>query len=210
MVIVGSPGATNSVIKVQENVIQEQGENTFTLVQIPNEVKDVELSKTKIVSLIQEEDKKEINYIDVEVEYEEIRNKPKEFNVTTSPLKDENGNILENRFDYLLRVPINVRYEGLRVLLKEGTALKEFIFKGGVTNNHFIEVATFTASTETFVYEQSLPSKTWTIIHPLNRVPKVTTLETGITEVIGSVTFEGLTKVIINFNKAIRGIAYLT
>lgn len=192
MVIVGNSGTTNSVIKVPENV------------------KSSELSTTKIVSLIQEEDKKEINYIDVEVEYEEIRKTPKEYSISIQPIKDEFGNIIENRWQYLDRVTQQHRYEGLRVILKDGNALNEYIFSGGITNNDFIKVTTFSAITDSFAFTQNPESTTWIINHNLNRFPKVLILDDTGNDIEGDLKYNSLTQLTINFNRAVRGTAYLT
>lgn len=59
-------------------------------------------------------------------------------------------------------------------------------------------------------HTQAIDSNIWSIIHNLNKLPTVVTINSENEEVIGSVTFPSLNEVVITFSESITGQAYLT
>ena len=57
---------------------------------------------------------------------------------------------------------------------------------------------------------QTIVSNTWTIIHNLNKLPQVVSVDSENNEVIGSVSFPSLNEVTITFSADVSGQAYLT
>jgi len=60
-----------------------------------------------------------------------------------------------------------------------------------------------------FVYNQSLPSNNWVIIHNLNKRTSVIVVDTAGTEIQGEVVFISNNEIHIKFNSANAGQAYL-
>lgn len=61
----------------------------------------------------------------------------------------------------------------------------------------------------TFVYEQARPLDTWDITHDLNKHPSVTVVDSAGTVVIGEVQYINNERIIVTFNGAFSGTAYL-
>jgi hypothetical protein len=68
------------------------------------------------------------------------------------------------------------------------------------------------ASTTTVrhVHTQASPALEWTINHTLGGKPQVTVVDSADTVVVGDVTYNGTTQVILSFTAAFSGFAYLT
>ncbi len=66
-----------------------------------------------------------------------------------------------------------------------------------------------TAIPEFFSYTQSPASATWTINHPLNKYPSVTVVDSADSVIIPTVEYDGPDTVILRFNGATAGKAYL-
>lgn len=60
-----------------------------------------------------------------------------------------------------------------------------------------------------YVHEQGVVSDSWEIIHNLNRFPSVTVVDTADNVVTGYVTYLDKNKVVVTFNAAFKGKAYL-
>lgn len=61
----------------------------------------------------------------------------------------------------------------------------------------------------TYVHRQEVAASVWTITHTLGKVPSVTVVDSGDSEVVGEVNFPSLSQVVITFNSAFTGKAYL-
>lgn len=66
------------------------------------------------------------------------------------------------------------------------------------------------AGTGSFVYEQEAPSSTWTINHNLGFFPGVTVVDSGGTDVVGSITYVDEDNLYVTFNAPFGGTAYLS
>ena len=64
-------------------------------------------------------------------------------------------------------------------------------------------------ATGTYTYEQAVADSTWTITHNLNKHPSVTVVDSGGTVVSGNVTYVDDNTVVLTFNAAFKGTAYL-
>ena len=60
-----------------------------------------------------------------------------------------------------------------------------------------------------FAYVQSTASATWDIEHPLNKFPSVTVVDSAGSVVVGEVQYISNSEVIVTFNGAVSGTAYL-
>jgi len=60
-----------------------------------------------------------------------------------------------------------------------------------------------------FLFYQSIPSKIWTIDHPLKKKPSVTVLDSAGTEVKGHVKYNSINQVVLTFSAAFSGEATL-
>lgn len=74
----------------------------------------------------------------------------------------------------------------------------------------FTAVTTVTQQNERYIHNQSSPSTSWSITHPLGGRPSVTVVDTAGTVVIGEVTYNSNTQVTVTFTSAFSGFAYLT
>lgn len=63
---------------------------------------------------------------------------------------------------------------------------------------------------QAYVHEQMTPSVTWTVVHNLGYHPNLTVVDSGGTEVIGSVTYIDINTVQLDFDSAFGGKAYLS
>jgi hypothetical protein len=59
-----------------------------------------------------------------------------------------------------------------------------------------------------FVFNQVVPSTTWTVTHNLNKFPSVSVVDTGGTVVVGSYTYDSDNQTTLNFTHAFAGKAY--
>ena len=62
---------------------------------------------------------------------------------------------------------------------------------------------------KTYVYEQLTPATEWRIVHPLNKFPSVSIVDSGGSVVIGAVQYISENQVVIVFSKKFSGKAYL-
>ena len=61
-----------------------------------------------------------------------------------------------------------------------------------------------------FTFEQSTPSMSWVVNHPLNRMPATSIVDSSGSLVFGKVTYVNLSTLIIDFNSPFSGYVYLT
>lgn len=62
---------------------------------------------------------------------------------------------------------------------------------------------------QTYVYEQQLPSDTWTITHNLGKYPSVTIVDSAGTTVVGDVTYLSNNAILVQFSAPFGGKAFL-
>jgi hypothetical protein len=86
-----------------------------------------------------------------------------------------------------------------RVIIEE-QAPTRIVVNTGVTGGN----------TRRHTHTQSLPSSEWIIDHTLGGKPQVSVVDTSDTCVVGEVSYEGTSRVVINFTAAFAGFAYLT
>lgn len=60
------------------------------------------------------------------------------------------------------------------------------------------------------VHTQGTPATTWVINHSLGGYPSVSIVDSAKTVVIGEVTYQSTSQVVVNFSSAFSGFAYLT
>lgn len=60
-----------------------------------------------------------------------------------------------------------------------------------------------------FRFEQVIPAATWSITHGLEKFPSVTVVDSAATEVTGKVEYPNNNEVIVTFNAAFTGQAFL-
>lgn len=61
----------------------------------------------------------------------------------------------------------------------------------------------------TYIHIQSSPSTNWEIIHPLNKFPSVTVVDSANSVVMGDVIFISLSQIAVIFSAPFSGRAYL-
>jgi len=61
----------------------------------------------------------------------------------------------------------------------------------------------------TFVFSQSVPSATWTVIHDLNKFPSVTVVNSHKEEVIGDLKYDTTNQLTLTFSAPFSGQAYI-
>lgn len=61
----------------------------------------------------------------------------------------------------------------------------------------------------TYIHEQMVSSSTWTITHNLGRYPSVTVVDSAGSVVVGDVTYVNKNRIILTFQGAFSGTAYL-
>jgi hypothetical protein len=66
------------------------------------------------------------------------------------------------------------------------------------------------SSNRRFVYEQAIPSSTWSIAHDLGGYPSVSVVDSAKTQVVGEVTYIDEENIVVEFSSAFAGLAFLT
>ena len=66
------------------------------------------------------------------------------------------------------------------------------------------------SGTGSFVYEQVAPASVWNIAHNLGFFPGVTVVDSGGTDVVGSITYIDEDNLYVTFNSPFGGTAYLS
>jgi len=77
-------------------------------------------------------------------------------------------------------------------------------------NQVVVRLGGATANTRRHVHDQSAVSNQWTINHTLGGFPSVTVVDTAKNVVIGEITYNSTTQVVVDFSAAFSGHAYLT
>jgi hypothetical protein len=82
------------------------------------------------------------------------------------------------------------------------------VFKARNAANTAWEIVVTSGGDKNFTYTQSVASKTWNVNHGLNKIPSVTVIDTGGTEILGSVTYVDANNVTLGFSVPFSGSAY--
>ena len=100
-------------------------------------------------------------------------------------------------------------YDGNRVLVDgvvEATSIKK---TGGLGNEFLMADGTTRLDVPTYTHDQGMPSNTWLVPHQLNKRPSVTVVDSGETVVSGQIEYLDNNNIMITFNAAFSGKAYL-
>lgn len=89
------------------------------------------------------------------------------------------------------------------LIINDGKVLNNFDILGTLT------AANFPEADKSFVYEQQVPSSSWTITHNLNKFPAIIVLDSAGSIVIGEIVYINLNQIILNFSSGFSGKAYL-
>lgn len=63
---------------------------------------------------------------------------------------------------------------------------------------------------QAYVHDQAVPSDTWVITHSLGYRPNVTVVDTGGTNIEGTITYDSSTQITVVFSTSFGGYAYLS
>ena len=77
-------------------------------------------------------------------------------------------------------------------------------------NQIVVRLTTTSGNTRRHVHTQAMVSDTWVINHSLGGKPSVTIVDSADTTVVGEVTYNSNSEVVVNFTSAFSGFAYLT
>ena len=74
-----------------------------------------------------------------------------------------------------------------------------------------IENVTFggDSNDKTFVFVKQVPASEWVIVHPLDKYPSITVVDSGGNVCVGNVEYVSKTEIICRFSAAFSGKAYL-
>tara|TARA_B110000444_G_C18694348_1_gene525850 strand:- start:300 stop:740 length:441 start_codon:yes stop_codon:yes gene_type:complete len=118
---------------------------------------------------------------------------------------------------YTLATTPGINAVDLRLIDSDGVDVSTTKFKGvgnliNITTpiNNQINIEAL-ASDANFIYSgnQNVASKTWTIVHNLNKYPSVTVVDTAVQTIYGRVDYPLQSKVVITFANPIKGLAFL-
>lgn len=62
---------------------------------------------------------------------------------------------------------------------------------------------------KTYLYQQTVASDTWIIVHNLNKYPSVSVIDSAGNEVIGEVSYDDKNQVTLKFEGGFKGVATL-
>lgn len=77
-------------------------------------------------------------------------------------------------------------------------------------NQVVVQLSTAGANTRRHIHDQSAISDHWVINHTLGGYPSVMVVDTGKNVVIGEITYNSTTQIVVDFSAAFSGYAYLT
>ena len=118
---------------------------------------------------------------------------------------------------YTLATTPGINAVDIRLIDSDGVDVSTTKFKGvgnliNITTpiNNQINIEAL-ASDANFIYSgtQNVASKTWTIVHNLNKYPSVTVVDTAVQTIYGRVDYPLQSKVVITFANPIKGLAFL-
>jgi hypothetical protein len=89
------------------------------------------------------------------------------------------------------------------LIINNGKVLNNFDIQGTLT------AANFPDADKSFIFEQQVPSSTWTIAHSLGKFPSVVVIDSAGTIVVGEISYTNLNQIVLNFSSGFSGKAYL-
>lgn len=95
------------------------------------------------------------------------------------------------------------------VIVNEDTA-NQVIVNQDAPNQVVVRLAANGGNTRRHVHSQPVVSDEWIINHTLGGYPSVMVVDSARTVVVGEVTYNSTTQVVVNFTSAFSGYAYLT
>lgn len=95
------------------------------------------------------------------------------------------------------------------VIINEDTP-SHVIVNQDAPNQVVVRSAVNVGNTRRYLHDQQVASDEWTINHSLGGYPSVTIVDSAKTVVIGTVTYNSTSQVVVNFSSAFSGYAYLT
>jgi len=95
------------------------------------------------------------------------------------------------------------------VIVNEDTP-NQVIVNQDAPNQVVVRLAANGGNTRRHVHTQGAVSSTWTINHTLGGYPSVMIVDSARTVVVGDVTYNSTSQVVVNFSSAFSGYAYLT
>jgi hypothetical protein len=84
------------------------------------------------------------------------------------------------------------------------------IVDADVPNRVIVRTNAAAANTRRHVHTQGAASTTWTINHTLGGKPSVTVVDSADTTVVGEITYNSNSQIVITFSVPFSGYAYLT
>jgi hypothetical protein len=84
------------------------------------------------------------------------------------------------------------------------------IVDADVPNRIIIRTGAAASNTRRHVHTQGAASSTWTINHTLGGKPSVTVVDSADTTVVGEITYNSNSQIVITFSVPFSGYAYLT
>ena len=91
-----------------------------------------------------------------------------------------------------------------------GAAVLNFTLSAGPIGPQGLTGARGDTAAASFVYEQVTPATTWYINHNLNFFPAVTVVDSGGSDVVGSISYVNRDNLVVTFSVAFGGKAYLS
>tara|TARA_R110000764_G_scaffold26757_3_gene63769 strand:- start:186 stop:686 length:501 start_codon:yes stop_codon:yes gene_type:complete len=126
-----------------------------------------------------------------------------------------NGVPLENQVAFFddnnkrIAGDVNLTYDGSKLTVGGELEANSVVKTGGLSTEFLMADGSVSVAETTYTHDQGLPSITWTIQHNLNKRPSVTVVDTGGAVVIGEVEYTDSNNIIVIFNAAFSGEAYL-
>lgn len=119
------------------------------------------------------------------------------------------GPITNQSWAWTPLLPIYVGTDGQLTQTRPTSGLVQEVAKAESTTRIFIEVKTpLDFSDRHFTHEQSGASATWTVTHNLGKFPAVTVVDSGGSQVIGSIVHDSINQLTISFSAAFSGKAF--
>lgn len=118
---------------------------------------------------------------------------------------------ITDKFKVIARCPAVQDTIGINARVSTDTLIAEEVYQHTLAkdNPHSVTAKQIGAKEKTFVHRQMSPSKEWEIEHNLFEYPSVSVVDSAGSVVIGDVTYISDSKLLIKFNAAFAGKAYL-
>tara|TARA_R110000796_G_scaffold42899_3_gene105639 strand:- start:334 stop:834 length:501 start_codon:yes stop_codon:yes gene_type:complete len=126
-----------------------------------------------------------------------------------------NGVPLENQVAFFndnnkrIAGDVNFTYDGSKVEIGGELESNTIVKTGGLSTEFLMADGSVSVAETTYMHDQGIPNVTWTIQHNLNKRPSVTVVDSAGAVVIGEVEYTDDNNIIVTFNAAFSGEAYL-